>query len=166
MYKIAISELVKFLKDIYESVESADKNSLLQQKLISKAPYSYFIVAQRDSDVICFIIGDIEGFKNSNIVYTILDLNDLSGFREMNRGQYIDKKWLRAYEVENIIIDNFQGNEESQTRMARAILVMEDSDFISWKLADNTFANVSKLELATALRLAGELQTQIWVKYA
>ena len=57
----------------------------------------------------------------------------------------------------------FDGDETSQTRMARAIAVMDDIETTTWVLADNTVAQVTKEQLRQALRLAGEAQTAIWV---
>ncbi|MDD2231197.1 MAG: hypothetical protein PHY48_17580 [Candidatus Cloacimonetes bacterium] len=56
----------------------------------------------------------------------------------------------------------FDGDETSQTRMARAIVVMTDTETVLWVLADNTQVQVTKAELTEALRLAGEAQTQAW----
>lgn len=60
----------------------------------------------------------------------------------------------------------FDGDETSQTRMARAIIVMTDTETVLWILADNTPAQVTKAELTEALRLAVEAQTQAWVQPA
>lgn len=57
----------------------------------------------------------------------------------------------------------FDGDETSQTRMARAIVAMSDEETVLWVLADNTPVQVTKAELTEALRLAGEAQTQLWV---
>lgn len=57
----------------------------------------------------------------------------------------------------------FDGDEVSQTRMSRAILVMDDVDTTTWVLANNTPATVTKAQLKAALRLAGEAQTAAWV---
>ena len=80
------------------------------------------------------------------------------------------KKRLRAFEVDNLKVacsDGyiFDGDEVSQDRMSRALLGMNDTDIISWKTADNNFVNINKAKLAEILRKAGEIQTQIWVKY-
>lgn len=63
--------------------------------------------------------------------------------------------------VDNMLLD---GDETSQTRMARAIISMNDTDTILWVLADNTPATLTKLQLATALKLAGEAQTALWLQ--
>lgn len=56
----------------------------------------------------------------------------------------------------------FDGDETSQTRMARAIVAMTDTETVLWVLADNTPVQVTKAELTEALRLAGEEQTMLW----
>lgn len=59
----------------------------------------------------------------------------------------------------------FDGDEVSQTRMARAVVALQaagQSETV-WVLADNTPATVTLAELAEALALAGAEQTQLWV---
>lgn len=61
----------------------------------------------------------------------------------------------------------FDGDEISQERMSRtitaAVATGEDMSAITtWVLADNTVAQVSIKQLAKALRLAGEKQTELW----
>lgn len=56
----------------------------------------------------------------------------------------------------------FDGDEESQTRMARAIVTLEDGERTLWVLADNTPATPTKEQLKQALRLSGELQASMW----
>lgn len=78
-------------------------------------------------------------------------------------------KQRRAEEVTQIVVTTsngmtFDGHEDAQNRMARAITGMEDTDEILWVLADNTPARVSKAELKEALRLAGQAQTELWIK--
>ena len=71
-----------------------------------------------------------------------------------------------------ILVDNikvtvggrvFDGDEVSQTRMARAAVAMTDTETVLWVLADNTPTQCTKAELIEALRLAGEEQTRLWV---
>lgn len=57
----------------------------------------------------------------------------------------------------------FDGDEISQSRMARAVTSSEPLETTQWVLADNTIATVSREELKSALRLAGDAQTAIWV---
>lgn len=77
-------------------------------------------------------------------------------------------KQLRTQQVSEIKVTTasgkvFDGDETAQDRMARAISSMEDSDTVTWVLADNTVVNVTRAELKEALRLAGLAQTAIWV---
>lgn len=59
----------------------------------------------------------------------------------------------------------FDGDEVSQTRMARAILALNAAGGTTqWKLADNTVALVDSDELTEALMLAGTEQTKIWME--
>lgn len=57
----------------------------------------------------------------------------------------------------------FDGDEASQSRMARALGAMDDTDTTAWVLADNSVAQVGRMELREALRLAGAEMTRLWV---
>lgn len=59
----------------------------------------------------------------------------------------------------------FDGDEVSQTRMARAIIGMQAAGVpaINWTLADNTVTQASVAELTEALVLAGQRQAELWV---
>lgn len=58
----------------------------------------------------------------------------------------------------------FDGDEESQTRMARAIIGMQAAGVgtIDWTLADNTNTTVTLAELTEALILSGQQQAALW----
>ena len=58
----------------------------------------------------------------------------------------------------------FDGDEDAQGRMARAIVALNDGESTLWVLADNTPTMVTKEELKEALRLAGAEMTAIWVR--
>ena len=58
----------------------------------------------------------------------------------------------------------FNADETSQTRMSRAITIMDDVETTVWVLADNTPIQATKAELKEALRLAGEAQAALWVQ--
>ena len=78
-------------------------------------------------------------------------------------------KTARQTEVDAIVVTTsdgkkFDGDEMSQTRMARAIVAMNDVDQIDWVLSDNSVVKVNKALLSEALRLAGQAMTEIWVK--
>lgn len=59
----------------------------------------------------------------------------------------------------------FDGDEDSQNRMVRAIKALEATNTPStlWVLADNTPVQVSAAELTEAMVLAGRAQSDAWV---
>lgn len=78
-------------------------------------------------------------------------------------------KDARQVEVDAITVTTqsgkvFDGNEDAQNRMGRAVTSMEPGDTIPWVLADNTVAVVGRDELKEALRLAGAAMAVIWVR--
>jgi hypothetical protein len=61
----------------------------------------------------------------------------------------------------------FDGDEKAQERMARTVTAATATgasmdDTTTWILHDNTVAQVTVRQLATALRMAGEAQTALW----
>lgn len=58
----------------------------------------------------------------------------------------------------------FDGDENSQTRMARAIIGLQAASVptIIWTLADNTIVAVTLAELTEALILSGQQQAALW----
>ena len=59
----------------------------------------------------------------------------------------------------------FDGDEVSQSRLARAITAAEAQGITaqSWKLADNTWVDVTVVELKQALAAAFQAQGALWV---
>lgn len=59
----------------------------------------------------------------------------------------------------------FDGNEDAQGRMARAIIGLQAAGVgsIRWVLADNTATDVTLAELTEALVLSGQEQSRLWV---
>lgn len=81
-----------------------------------------------------------------------------------------DLKAARQVAVEAIKVttaagNTFDGDETSQTRMARAIIALQatGTPSITWVLADNTVIQVTASELTEALALAGAAQAAVWV---
>ena len=79
-------------------------------------------------------------------------------------------KAARTLAVENIKVTTaaghtFDGDETSQARMSRAILVLSTgaAATVPWVLADNTVLQASAAELTEALALAGAEQARLWV---
>ena len=58
----------------------------------------------------------------------------------------------------------YQGDEVSQGRMSRAILALpDDTTTTLWIAKDNTPMQLTKVDLSSILRLAGEAQTALWI---
>ena len=81
-----------------------------------------------------------------------------------------EAKAARTAAVDNIKVttaagNTFDGDETSQTRMSRAILVLSTGAAASvpWVLADNTVIQADIAELTEALALAGAEQARLWV---
>lgn len=63
-------------------------------------------------------------------------------------------------EVDGMVFD---GNEEAQERMARAVTMADSMDETTeWVLHDNTVAVVTAAQLRQACRKAGKAQTELW----
>jgi hypothetical protein len=78
-------------------------------------------------------------------------------------------KHVRAQEVSEIVVttaagNQFDGHEDAQNRMNRAVNILTDADLVPWVLADNTVMTVGKAELLEALRLSGMAQSALWAK--
>lgn len=78
-------------------------------------------------------------------------------------------KAARAVAVDNIKVttqagNTFDGDEMSQARMSRAVLVLSTGAAASvpWVLADNTVIQATAAELTEALALAGAEQARLW----
>lgn len=90
---------------------------------------------------------------------------DLSA--EQAQADYEVWKIGRMEKVGSIVVEvdglRFDGDEDSQNRMARAVATADSLlEITEWTLADNTIAMVSVQTLKTACLLAGEEQTRIW----
>lgn len=77
-------------------------------------------------------------------------------------------KATRADKVARIVVEvdglSFDGDEDSQGRMARAILALESAGVANtpWTLANNTIVFVTAGQLRMALVKAGLAQTAVW----
>ena len=79
-------------------------------------------------------------------------------------------KAARAAAVEAITVttqagNTFDGDEASQARMSRAIMVLSTgaAHSVPWVLADNTVIQATAAELTEAMALAGAEQARLWV---
>ena len=71
---------------------------------------------------------------------------------------------VEAITVTTTAGNTFDGDETSQTRMSRAILVLSTgaAATVPWVLADNTVIQATAAELTEALALAGAEQARFW----
>ena len=95
---------------------------------------------------------------------------------ELDAQALAQAKQERANEVANITVEVegliFDGDEDSQTRMARTItasqaLGLPEASTISWAMADtnaNKVEQVTIAQLSKALYLAGCKQSELWCK--
>ena len=81
-----------------------------------------------------------------------------------------EAKQARAKQVEALKVttssgNTFDGDEISQSRMARAIIALSTglAPDVTWVLADNTTIQATGAELTEALVLAGQAQAAVWV---
>jgi hypothetical protein len=76
------------------------------------------------------------------------------------------RKIQRAKDIKAIVVTvgeyEFDGDEDSQTRMTRAIAIMEVGETLPWTLASNEVVLVDVTTLRSALRLAGLKQAELW----
>lgn len=113
-YIIDIKGLNLFPKDEW------DKTNFHEPVLISKAPFSYKIVAQSGDRVIVFVTGDVVAFQNSNIPYR--DIVDTIGYKDISTGKeivsvekwFLEAKNLKILELRKLcerdIINGFQSS--------------------------------------------------------
>ena len=103
--------------------------------------------------------------KKLDFVGTVIDYTKPTN--EMLQKQALVKaKAQRAETVSRIVVEidglKFDGDEDSQDRMARAIVALDAGETIQWVLADNSVVQVTREQLRQALRLAGQQQTEVW----
>lgn len=80
-----------------------------------------------------------------------------------------EAKAARAIAVDNIKVttqagNTFDGDEKSQERMSRAILVLSTgfANEVPWVLADNSVIQADAAELTEVLALSGQAQAALW----
>ncbi len=63
-----------------------------------------------------------------------------------------------------VVVDNmeFDACEDSQNRLARAVLSNSSDTIIRWKLADNSVAIVTCEQLKQVLKATTDAQTSMW----
>ena len=113
---------------------------------------------------------DLETKEDGNYYdYYLLDgTPDVSKIAELEATQAREAfKSQRQEAVDNIEVTYegtiYQGDEVSQGRMSRAILALpDDTTTTLWIAKDNTPMQLTRVDLSSILRLAGEAQTVLW----
>lgn len=131
------------------------------------------IVDNEDYNLIDFynrgkIVGDI-----SDPVTGISDVNGNTYklvFRDITEDEFKDGTYAFFKKIKAILISNitvlhngveYQGDEESQGRISRAINSLPENCTIEWKAKDNSKQILTKYDLKEILYLAGQEQTRI-----
>lgn len=79
-----------------------------------------------------------------------------------------DAKSTRSLILEGLVVTtssgrSYDGDLESQTRIATSIASMSSNELTPWVLSDDTVAQVSREELLEALRIMRKKTTSIWI---
>lgn len=114
-----------------------------------------------------FIPADPASTDYSNYLKWVEEGNTADPADEPSRDLYGEWKADREAKVTaiTVIVDGmeFDGDETSQNRMARAVTASDSlDDQTEWTLANNMEVIVTARQLKRACRLAGEAQTAIW----
>ena len=147
--------------------------------------YRYKIKCDETKEVLVAFGDDIEWFES--LGYTEIGEVEqgydgawyLQGYapkptpEEMLTQELAEAKAERAEAVSKLTVEvdgmRFDADEESQTRMGRTIAAAValgadlSAEKRTWVLADNSIAEPTVKQLAEALRLAGDAQTELWV---
>jgi hypothetical protein len=97
---------------------------------------------------------------NAYLISQVLSPEELRNKAKLERQQAVDQ-----IKVTTAAGNTFDGDEVSQGRMARAIMVLSTgfATTVPWVLADNTVVSATAAELTEALALAGAAQAALWV---
>lgn len=139
-------------KFVFNNVEYSSESSL--RKAIWESERKVFATPKNDTDW-------------QKLGVTIVQV-EKQGTSESEKAllRLLNAKRERKVAVARIVVEvdgmAFDGDETSQTRMARSIVAMTDEDRMPWVLSDNSIAEVTKHQLQAALRLAGLKQAELW----
>lgn len=105
---------------------------------------------------------DWEASTRPYIIYTYKDPVEISQLL-LKKAKQVRQELVDQIVVTTTSGKEFDGDEDSQDRMSRAINALEPGETTLWILADNTVdPAVTREELREALRKAGEAQTAVW----
>ncbi|MBE0367645.1 DUF4376 domain-containing protein [Pseudoalteromonas aurantia] len=97
-------------------------------------------------------------------IYPATQAHSAEYIAQVQRARFKASRALKVAQ-QTVIVEGmeFDADEMSQQRMARALLLMEDAHTTRWVLANNDVVQVSKKQLFDACKLAGEQQSALWV---
>lgn len=89
--------------------------------------------------------------------------------QQLDRAVFKESRQLAVASIKVAVADGreFDGDEQSQQRMTRAIIGLQEEPAgtkIIWVLANNEITEVTKEVLQEALKLAGLEQTKLWIQ--
>jgi hypothetical protein len=93
-----------------------------------------------------------------SLVSQVRDVEALSSIKLVREAATISIAVTLANGIE------LDGDELSQNRLARALLVIDADSIISWIALDNTIVQLTKADVKEALKLALEAQSVIFLK--
>ena len=115
-----------------------------------------------------YIAVDVLPELDTTKIYTYID-GEITLVGDNTEALYVQNKAIKVQQVSELLVTTstgkvFDGDETSQDRMTRAILISgyTGQDSTQWKLADNTITIVTVAELQEALALAGSAMSGIW----
>jgi len=124
-----------------------------------------------DPEIENCVVGSVVGGKQGWAVVPKPQAEIESYQRILTDGLRRAFKAQRTVAVENIKVtttagNTFDGDETSQTRMARAIVALQAGNIptIDWVLADNSVIPATVAELTEAMILAGSAQAALWIQ--
>lgn len=101
-----------------------------------------------------------------NFIYRVENGGVIKNERTDEQYIYIKNKEDRNNRVKDIKVTHngivYQGDEESQNRISRHIMSLDESETIQWKSADNSAICLTKSDLIKILALATKKQTELW----
>jgi len=134
--------------------------------------YNIYLKEKEEShDNLLFTVNDDSinngNFENelNNLGLLLEEVKIVSSYKNIE-----DLNKQREIEVNNLVIEidavSLDGDEESQTRMSRAISVLSEGETIIWIDASGVPQELTKEQLQAFLKVAGKKQTEIFIKYS
>jgi len=104
----------------------------------------------------------------------LLDILNKEKFEKTKQSKLKELNQARDNEVANIIVEldlngeliPFNADETSQIRLNRAVTALGDTDTIDWIDVNGNIQTLTKQQCLEGMRIAGQKQTEIFVKCA